>query len=161
MTKEELVEIVDQIYAAYNKVLYEQDKQATYRSWYAILEDLDKDTTWNAFVNLAVYAKFMPGPGEVRRAAIDAQTEIPPHLDGYSAWGIYMTLQRDAHFGTQTEIQVPEALKKTLEKLGAAAYDMHTNGDREAFLRVYDSVVTELDRHKYKISENPTRAQAF
>ena len=161
MTKEDLKEIVDQIYAAYNQTLYEKDKVPTYRAWYGLLEDLDKDAVWAAFLDLAVYEKFMPRPGDVRRATIDAQTKIPPHLDGYSAWGIFMTIQRDANFGTQTEIPRPEALQKTLERLGASAYDMHTNGDREVFLRVYDAVVREAEQHKYKISENAGRAQAF
>lgn len=161
MDKFQLQEIVDQIYAAYNQTLYEKDKAPTYRAWYALLEDLDHQEVWNAFVNLAVYEKFMPRPGDVRRATIDAQTKMPPHLDGYSAWGIFMTLQKNANYGTQTEIPVPEALQKTLERLGAAVYDMHTNGDREIFLRAYDGVVRELDIHKYKISENAGRAQAF
>lgn len=161
MDKYELIQIVDQIYAAYNQPLYEKDKEATYRAWYGLLEDLDKDAVWAAFLDLAVYEKFMPRPGDVRRATIDAQTKMPPHLDGYSAWGIFVSLQKNAHFGTQTEIPVPEALRKTLERLGDAAYDMHTNGDREVFLRVYDAVVRELDIHKYKISENAGRAQAF
>lgn len=161
MTKHELIEIVNQIYAAYNQTLYEQDKKPTYSAWYALLEDLEYDAVWNAFINLAVYEKFMPRPGDVRRATIDAQTKVPPHLDGYSAWGIFVTLQKNAHYGTQTEIPVPEALLKTLERLGSAVYEMHTNGDREVFLRTYEAVVRELDQHKYKISENPTRAQAF
>jgi hypothetical protein len=152
MTKEELQEIVDQAYAAYNEDLFEQDKKSVYRAWFSIVGDLPADAVWNAFVNLAVYAKFMPRPGDVRRATIDAQTGMPPHLDGYSAWGIFMSIQKSAHFGTQTEIPRPEALVKTLERLGDAAYDMHTNGDREAFVRVYDKVVEELERHKYKIS---------
>jgi len=161
MTKEELVVIVDQVYAAYNQTLYEKDKTATYRAWYGLLEDLDKDEVWAAFLNLAVYEKFMPRPGDIRRATIDAQTKVPPHLDGYSAWGIFMTLQKNAHYGTPTEISVPEALRKTLERLGEAANSMHTNGDREVFLKTYEAVVLELDRHKYKISENAGRAQAF
>lgn len=161
MTKHELIELVNQIYAAYNQTLYEQDKSATYRAWYLLLEDLEYEAAMNAFVNLAVYEKFMPRPGDVRRATIDAQTKMPPHLDGYSAWGIFVTLQKNAHYGTPTEIPVPESLRKTLERLGSAAHDMHTNGDREVFLKTYDAVVRELDQHKYKISENPTRAQAF
>lgn len=161
MTKEELIEIVDQIYAAYNQVLYEKDRGPTYRAWYGLLEDLNKEDVWAAFLGLAVYEKFMPRPGDVRRATVDAQTKVPPHLDGYSAWGIFVSLQKNAHYGTPIEISVPEALRKTLERLGSAAYDMHTNGDREVFLRVYETVVRELDQHKYKISENAGRAQAF
>lgn len=161
VTKEELIVIVDQVYAAYNQTLYEKDKVPTYRAWYGLLGDLEYENAWAAFLDLAVYEKFMPRPGDIRRATIDAQTKIPPHLDGYSAWGIFMTLQKNAHYGTPTEISVPEALRKTLERLGEAANSMHTNGDREVFLKTYEAVVLELDQHKYKISENAGRAQAF
>lgn len=161
MDKFQLQEIVDQIYAAYNQTLYEKDKAPTYRAWYALLEDLDHEEVWNAFVNLAVYEKFMPRPGDVRRATIDAQTKIPPYLDGYSAWGIFVTLQRDANFGTQTNIPKPEALQKTLERLGESAYSMHTNGDREVFLKVYGTVVDELQQRKYKILKKDGHEQAI
>ena len=152
MTKEELKDLVDQVYGTYNNVLYEMDKRTIYGAWYALLEDLDYEETRKVFLNIAVYSKFMPRPGDIRRATIDTQTKTTPHLDGYSAWGIFMTIQKDANFGTQTESPRPEALQKTLEHLGDSAFSMHTNGDREAFLRVYEKVVEELDRHKYKIS---------
>jgi hypothetical protein len=161
MTKDELIPLVDQVYATYNQTLYEVDKKTVYRAWYDLLWDLEYADAHAAFLSLAITEKFMPRPGDIRRATIDTQTKVPPQIDGYSAWGIFMTLQRNANFGTQTEIPKSEALYKTLERLGDAAHDMHTNGDREAFLRVYDKVVAEIEQHKYKISEKDGRAQAF
>lgn len=161
MTKAEIMPLVDQAYATYNQTLYEVDKKTVYRAWYDLLWDIDYEEAHAAFLQLAITEKFMPRPGDIRRAAIDARIKVPPHLDGYSAWGVFVTLQKNAHFGTPTEIAVPEALRMTLERLGEAAYDMHTNGDREAFLRVYEKVIEQIDQHKYKISENAGRAQAF
>ena len=161
MTKDEIIPLVEQAYATYNQILYEPDKKNVYRAWYDLLHDLEYADAHAAFLQLAITEKFMPRPGDIRRTTIDTLTKVPPQLDGYSAWGIFMTLQKNAHFGTQTEIPKSEALQKTLERLGAAAYDMHTNGDREAFLRVYDKVVAEIEQHKYKISENAGRGQAF
>ena len=151
MTKEELMGLVQQVYATYDKQLLDVDKKMVYRAWYDLLNDLEYEEAINAFLELAVYETYMPKPGQLRRAVIDTQTGTTPHLDGYSAWGIFVSIQKNAHFGTQTEIPRPEALVKTLERLGDSAYEMHTNGDREAFLRVYEKVVEELEQHKYKI----------
>ena len=150
MTKEELQNLTLTVYATYDKVLHEADRKNVLRVWYDLLGAFEYEDAYRAFLNWTTTAKFIPGPGQLRRATIDAQTGMPPHLDGYSAWGIFVSIQKNAHFGTQTEIPRPEALVKTLERLGDSAYEMHTNGDREAFLRVYEKVVEELEQHKYK-----------
>jgi len=161
MTKEELMGLVQQVYATYDKQLLDVDKKMVYRAWYDLLNDLEYEEAINAFLELAVYETYMPKPGQLRRAVIDTQTGTTPHLDGYSAWGIFMTAQKDANFGTQTNMPKPEALQKTLEKLGSAAYEMHTNGDREVFVRVYNDVVNELQKQKYKILKKDGQGQAF
>jgi len=38
---------------------------------------------------------------------------------------------------------------------------MHTNGDREVFVRVYNDVVNELQKQKYKILKKDGQGQAF
>ena len=53
--------------------------------------------------------------------------------------------------GVGNEIPKPESLIKTLQQLGDAALGMHTNGDREVFVRIYEKVVDELDKAKYDI----------
>ena len=160
MTKTELVDLVKLVFSMYNQQLLKIDEKDIHRAWYAMLEDCTYEEAYEAFMDLAVAEVFMPKPGQLRRAIIDARTKVPPHPDGYSAWGIFMTIQRDANFGTQTNIPKPEALQKTLERLGDSAYSMHTNGDREVFLRVYGTVVDELQQQKYKILKKDGRGQA-
>ncbi|MDA1122513.1 MAG: hypothetical protein O2887_18855 [Bacteroidetes bacterium] len=155
ITKDEIKELVHQAYATYNQQLYELDKIVTYRAWYALLHDLPNDEVVAAFVKLATFEKYMPRPGDVRRAVIDYQTKIPKHLDGYSSWGIFQTIVREVNSGVQTNIPKPEALVKTLKQLGDAAYGMHTNGDRDVFVRVYDKIVEGLEQEKYAIKPIP------
>jgi len=159
MTKTELIELVKFVYAMYNQQLLKIDEKEINRAWYSMLEDCTYEEAHEAFMDLAVAEVFMPKPGQLRRAIIDARIKVPPHLDGYSAWGIFVSIQRDANFGTQTNIPKPEALQKTLERLGDSAYSMHTNGDREVFLKVYNSVVDELQRQKYKILKKDGQGQ--
>jgi hypothetical protein len=161
MNKAELQQLVDQVYATYNQQLYEVDKKNVYRAWYDLLNDLEYEETINAFLELAVYETFMPKPGQLRRTVIDARTGEPPHPDPYSAWGIFVGAQKDAHFGTQTNVPKPIALQKTLERLGSSAYDMHTNGDREVFIKTYTAVVEEMQKQKYKILKKDGRGEAI
>ena len=153
ITKEECAELVRQAYATYNQTLPKMDEKVTFRAWYQLLKDLEYDDCQKAFIRLATHATFMPRPGDVRRSAIDAQTKIPPHLDAYSAWGIFQQIVREVNSGTQTEIPKPEALIKTLQQLGDGALGMHTNGDREVFVRTYERVCADIDKEKYAIKD--------
>lgn len=155
ITKEQLQNFVRQAYATYNLNLLERDKIDVYRAWYQLLHDLSNDEVVAAFVRLATHEKFMPRPGDVRRAVIDYQTKVPTHLDGYSSWGTFQTIVREVNSGVQTNIHKPIALIKTLQQLGDAAYGMHTNGDRDVFIRVYDKIVLELEQEKYAIQPLP------
>jgi hypothetical protein len=153
MDKNETIEMVKQAYATYNQQLLMVDEQVTFRAWHDLLSDIEYATVKKAFLQLATYEKYMPRPGDIRRAAIDLQTEIPQLLDAYSAWGIFQGIVREVNSGVQTGIPKPESLVKTLEKLGDSAWGMHTNGDRDAFVRVYDEVVRNIERAKYAIPE--------
>ena len=130
------------------------DEKATFNAWYELLRDLEYEDVKAAFIQLATHAKFMPRPGDVRRTAIDTRNKIPPFLDAYSAWGIFQGILKEVHSGAQTERPpFDEALKITLNKLGEISYDMHTNGDREVFVRTYEQVVQKLEQDKYAIQK--------
>ena len=151
ITKEETALFVKQVYATYNQPLIKVDEKDVFRAWYDLLHDLPHDDIRTAFLKLATHAKFMPRPGDVRRATIDYLTKLPPHPDAYFAWGIFQGIVRDMNSGVGNKIPKPESLIKTLQQLGDAALGMHTNGDREVFVRIYEKVVDELDKAKYDI----------
>lgn len=152
MTPDETRELVGLVYALYNNELLLSDEKRVLNAWYQMLRDCEFIECKSTMLEVATHKKYMPKPGELRREVIDARTGVQEHLDAYSAWGTFVTLQRDSNFGTQTNIPRPEALQKTLEKLGSAAFEMHTNGDREVFVRVYNTVLEEMQRQKYKFS---------
>jgi hypothetical protein len=134
--------------------LLKVDEKATFNAWYELLSDLEYDEVKSAFLQLATHAKFMPRPGDVRRTAIDTRNKVTPFLDAYSAWGIFQGILKEVHSGAQTERPpFDEALKNTLIKLGEVVYDMHTNGDREVFVRTYEQVVQKLEQDKYAIQK--------
>ena len=44
-----------------------------------------------------------------------------------------------------------DALRTAIKQLGDAAINMHTNSDRDAFVRTYERIVTDLDKDRYEI----------
>lgn len=159
MTKEELVELVDQAYATYRLEMptKEEEVKALLNAWYELLHDLELIDTKRAFRNMAVTRDFMPRPGELRRVTIDTITKIPPFDDALVAWGKWLTVSQEAHSGMAPSIEVPLPLSKTVERLGHTAFNMHTNSDREAFCSMYVKVVAELEADKYAVPDPPVK----
>lgn len=156
MTKNELAKLVEQIYATYNQKMPENE--SVYSAWYALLHDLPYRDAQKAFVSIAVSATFMPRPGDVRRATINMQNKIAQFEDPLSAWGKFVSIQKNLHNGVGNSIAVSEALKLTVAALGEAAIGMHTNSDRDAFIRTYERIVSEIDAARYAVpdlEENP------
>lgn len=159
MTKEELVELVDQAYATYRLDMPTGDDEvkAVLNAWYELLHDLDLQDTKRAFRKLAVTKEFMPRPGELRRATIDAATKIAPFDDALVAWGKWLTLSQEVNSGMPPSIEVSEALSKTIHALGQAAYSLHTNSDRSVFITMYEKVAAELEADKYAVPDPPAK----
>jgi len=155
LTKAQTADLVRQAYATYNQTITLADEKFVFRAWYDLLWDLAYEDVKMAFLELATYEKFMPRPGDIRRHTIDTTTKVPSHLDAYSSWGIFQGIVKSVNSGVQTNIHKPEALLKTLQQLGDAAYGMHTNGDREVFVKVYEEIVSQLEKTKYTITTPP------
>jgi hypothetical protein len=156
MTKDECAVLVEHVYATYNTELFNVDRAVIMRAWYALLHDLDYDQTKAAFIQIATFSDFMPRPGAVRRKTIDNELGERKFPDPYIAWSIFQSILKTAMNGTPYEGERPEAVIKTMEMLGDTAGDFHTNGDREAFVSVYKSVVMELDNDRYAIKTTPS-----
>jgi hypothetical protein len=156
MEKPQLERLVRTIYATYNTQLNKMDEAIIFRAWWQLLSDLEYKYVWAAFNNMAVHSDFIPRPGQLRRAAIDLIDGGGRHPDGASAWGILQAMRKATEGGQFYEGSRPEALTLATEQLGASAFDMHTNGDRETFLRVYSKVVEKLEQTRYKRGDNLT-----
>lgn len=159
MTKEELVELVDQAYATYRLEMPPKDEEvkAILNAWYELLHDLELVDVKRAFRNLAVTREFMPRPGELRRVTIDTTTKIPPFDDALVAWGKWLTLSQEVNSGMPPSIEVSEALSKTIQALGQSAYSLHTNSDRGVFCSMYEKVLAELEADKYAVPDPPSK----
>lgn len=162
MMKNELLMLVDQIYATYNQKMPASDdaQMAIYDAWNEVLHDLGYAETKAAFLNMSMWAEFMPRPGALRRATIDSRPDTPKFDEPLVAWGKWMTVLKEVNSGMAPSVKVSEALKLTLSRIGEAAHSMHTNGDRDAFCATYSTVVQELTNSIYRVPEIVTQQKA-
>lgn len=155
MTRAELVKLVEQAFATYNQNLPgDEDKLKTlYAAWYDLLHDVEYDVAKSAFLRLAVNAQYLPRPGELRRTAINMAKGIPQFDDPLVAWGKFLSIIKNINSGVVEQHTVQQPLSETIRRLGEAALGMHTNSDREAFCRVYESVLTSFYEVIYEPKE--------
>lgn len=153
MIKEELVEVVDRIHASWNQTIDKSNQKAVYEAWWRILHDLNKPDVDTAVDHHVIHDKFMPRPGDVRRTTINRIHGWKPPTPG-EAWIQFRRMADAAHTGTFSEaITIHPMVKATVSRMGGtAAYNLHTNGDRELFLSVYETVVDEQETALYQIS---------
>lgn len=155
MTRAELVKIVEQAFATYNQNLPgdEEKLKTLYGAWYDLLHDVEYGVAKKAFLRLAVNAQFLPRPGEIRRSALNMANKIPVFDDALIAWGKFIGLMRDVNSGVRSGDEVQKPLSETIKQLGGAALGMHTNSDREAFCRVYETILMRALEDIYEPKE--------
>ena len=151
MTKPELEELVLQVFATFDKQLLDVDRKHVLRAWYDILHDLPYDGAKKAFLRLASTATYMPKAPEIRREYF--HTLVPQQPSPYVAWATMVGLIKGVNNGTINKTPISEALQKTIQLLGDSAWGMDTYEDQKAFMRVYEEVVTEMQKQIYEIPE--------
>lgn len=153
MTKDECVEIVERIYVSWNQTINPVQKKLVYRSWWRILGDLDNQVVHGIIDGLVIENGYMPRPGELRRRTIDRVhgVRIPTPIE---AWQQFREAADASHSGSYSGKGVDELVAKTVKALGGTqAYAMHTNGDREQFIREYERIASEYQEVLYGIGE--------
>lgn len=156
MNKIELANIVDQAYATFNSSLpvEEEREKAVYRAWFDVLHDIEYEEARRAILDLSITSSFLPKVADVRRAAINSRNGITQFDDAYVAWGKLLTVSQEINTGQFPTQEISEALSLTLKNLGPGVYGLHTNGDRDMFIRVYDQIVQKLNAFHYHIPDN-------
>jgi hypothetical protein len=158
VTKTELEELVIQAYSTFDKQLLDFDRKPILRAWYEILHDLPYDGAKKAFLRLASVAAYMPKAPEIRREHINSQNLVPQQPSPHIAWGILIGLIKGVNNGTINSSPIPVALQKTIELLGDSVWGFDSYEDQRGFMRVYEEVVTEMQKQIYEIPEAGTQA---
>ena len=148
MNKQELSTLVRFAYRAFNKDLLPSEEKGLYAAWWHLLKDLPYEETRKELTTLCTLQKYMPNPGGLRRQYFNTRKVNPPPTP-QQMWGYLQDVIRSKHSGVTLnhpkEIAEHECVQKTIAELGAAAFTMNTNGDRNFVLEAYTRHVREWD----------------
>ena len=135
MTKNELISVVDTVYAMWNREL-PLDPELLYNAWGRILKDCPKDGVLDAVDRLALTEAFMPPVGMIKA---EYQRLLPNATPTASqAWNEYCRLRDAVNSGTHdTVTDLHPRLQATIRQVGL---NLHTNDDRRHFTETYNTV---------------------
>ena len=156
MTQSELREFVNLAYATYALQIAIIDRDTIYEAWWNMLGDLEAQEAKAAFQEIAIFAEFLPRPGAIRRRVIEKRAGEDEWPQALEAWGILQQMRRATETGTQYGGGRPAPLLQTIQEMGGMAGTLHTNGDRETFVRVYNRVLQKMELERYKINTPTT-----
>lgn len=152
LTKEELKEIVDRVYASWNQQVPASTAKVVYNAWWRILHDLTVVETNEAIDALVIEDSYMPRPGSIRRLVISSQGGLEAPPAPLEAWQQFRSMAEAANSGQYREMVVHPVLRGCVTALGgSAAFGMHTNGDRTMFLEAYERAVQGWERETYAV----------
>lgn len=154
MTKSELEEIVERIFLSWNQKVptVKEDRQRLLKAWWRPLNDLDSIQVNRAIDALIVTDTYMPNPGAVRRHAILSNQQLSLAPSALEAWAAFQSMAQAASSGQYVEVDLHPSIREVIRRLGGtASYSMHTNGDRQAFIEVYNTVAEEWTRKLLEI----------
>lgn len=154
MTKSELEEIVERIFLSWNQKVptVKEERQRLLKAWWRPLNDLDSDQVNRAIDSLLVTDTYMPNPGAVRRHAVLYKKSAAPAPSALEGWVAFQSTAQAASSGQYVEVDLHPCIREAIRRLGGtASYSMHTNGDRQAFIEVYNTVAEEWMRKLLEI----------
>lgn len=157
MTKNELVEIVDRIYATWNQVVPQSSAKSIYDAWWRVIGDLTLEECHQAVDSLAVSDIYMPRPGTLRKTCTFQNNQYGQAPSPPEAWATLQKLGVASARGEVIQESLHECVSKAISLLGGtSALGLHTNGDRNSFTELYTQVVTSWENELAKIPSNKT-----
>jgi hypothetical protein len=154
-TKEETVRLVELLWATWpNNDASSAAKKVHYEAWHRIICDLPYKFCIKALDEFVIEDKpWAPRPGAMRKRAIDLMDPNGTAPIPIEAWGQF---QRNLASATSGSDFVPlhPLVSRAVEKLGATTQrGLHTNGDRDLFIKVYEEVLRVSEQERYGIKE--------
>lgn len=153
MTKEELVDIVERVYASWNVPMPAVEKRyrQVLNAWWQILANLNKEDVEVAITQLVLQDQpHMPRPGTIYRKTLQHTNNYNPPTPA-EAWEQLRQAAEAAHNGTHTHLDIHPTVRHTINQLGGTnAYRLHTNGDRELFTQTYEKAVLQEEARLFQ-----------
>lgn len=149
MNREDTVALVERVWATWGVDLPQAIRKQAYDAWHRVIHDLDPNDCARALDAIVIEDRpWPPRPGTLRRRVVDlADPDAPP--TAMEAWTQLQARADGLRDGGDFEPLHP-LVAVVAAKLGVTAQHLlHTNGDRELFLRKYDEVLAERNASRY------------
>lgn len=159
LTKNELVELVDRVYATWNQVVPQSSAKVIYEAWWRLLSDLSLEDCHQAVDSLAIADNYMPRPGALRKLVTCQNSEYSQPPSPQEAWATIQRLGEASAKGEYLQVSLHACVSEAIRLLGGtSALALHTNGDRNSFTELYTRVVTSWENELAKLpSKESTR----
>jgi hypothetical protein len=152
MNREDTVALVERIWATWGVDLPQAIRKQTYDAWHRVIHDLDSSDCARALDDIVIEDRpWPPRPGTLRRHVIDANDPDRPPTAA-EAWAQLMNRADAINHGTDVE-PLHSLVAMVAAKLGVSQQHLlHTNGDRELFMRKYEETLVARNASRYGIA---------
>ncbi len=149
MDKHECLAIVELLSVSWDKPIEREVLRTRANGYWTYISDLPAEACEIVIKDMAVGGRqWMPRPGELRVATITMMQGDEPPMSGAEAWADLQDRRSALHDGRAVASKAQPVLKQVMKMLGERATTLHTNGDRDMFVKLY-----ETEREKYLIEQ--------
>lgn len=143
--KKECLECVEFLSVSWDKPLDPTTMKMRASAYWEYIEDLPLVAVKETIKNMAISGRqWAPKPGELRVATIGMIEGVPMPPVAEEAWTELMAIRGAIYGGTTNYEKAGPVLASTMRRLGEKATTLHTVGDRDMFLKLYNA---ERERH--------------
>ncbi len=145
--------LVERVWATWNVDLPQAIRKQAYDAWHRVICDLDPNDCTKALDAIVIEDRpWPPRPGTLRRRVIDLTDPAAPPT-ATEAWAELQARADALRDGGEFEPLHP-TVALVAAKLGVTVQHLlHTNGDRELFMRKYEETVAAHNARRYGMSK--------
>ena len=154
MTRAEAVTIVDRVIVTWNQNnITMPNRKTMYEAWFRLLVDLDVNDANTALDEIVIEDQpWPPRVGTLRKRIIDNTTTTVTAPTPAEAWAQVRSKMVAAASGKDSEPLHP-LVRAAVDKLGTSSeHALHTNGDREMFIKTYEALANLDDAQRYGLA---------
>ena len=139
MNREETVALVERVWATWSVDLPTTLRKQTYDAWHRIIHDLDNNDCQAALDEIVIEdSPWPPRPGTIRRRVLSKNVQAPTAAE---AWSQIVARADSISHGEDGGVLHPLVAKVASSMGVSASHLLHTNGDRDLFMRRYEEAL--------------------